>query len=118
MAQAKSECKRGERRKLALVIGNDKYQHFLALKNAGQDANAMASKLKNMGFNVARLIDATHDKMKRPLCDFEVSIERNDMVLFYYAGHGAQWEVSSETHYHLQYVNYLHHGSVLLIFLF
>ena len=39
-----------EVRRLALVIGNDDYQHFRKLEKAGADATAMARELKAAGF--------------------------------------------------------------------
>ena len=38
--------------KLALVVGNDKYQNVPELKNAVADAKAMSAALEQAGYNV------------------------------------------------------------------
>ncbi|CAF4053303.1 unnamed protein product [Rotaria sp. Silwood1] len=82
-----------EQRKLALVIGIGKYEHFGPLSNPENDANDMSSVLQSIGFTVTKALHLTRVEMKHALADFEDSIKRGDTVLFYFAGHGAQWEV-------------------------
>ncbi len=86
----------GPRRKLALVIGIDDYEGGQQLCNAVNDARKMSATLESIGF----VIDGNRPKlnlkykdMRRALVDFECLIEPRDMVLFYFAGHGRQWEV-------------------------
>ena len=45
----------GLRRRRALVIGNDAYQHCGVLKGAIKDANELHGKLQRLGFDEARL---------------------------------------------------------------
>ncbi|CAF1325591.1 unnamed protein product [Rotaria sp. Silwood1] len=86
---AKSEA----RRKLALVIGIGKYEHCDELKNPENDANDMSSTLESIGFTVEKRLHLKRVDMRHAIIDFEESIKPDDMVLFYFAGHGIQWEV-------------------------
>ncbi|CAF4938367.1 unnamed protein product, partial [Rotaria sp. Silwood1] len=85
---AKSEA----RRKLALVIGIGKYEHCDELKNPENDANDMSSTLESIGFTVEKRLHLKRVDMRHAIIDFEESIKPDDMVLFYFAGHGIQWE--------------------------
>ncbi|UJR18259.1 hypothetical protein I4U23_005162 [Adineta vaga] len=83
------------RRKIALVIGIGDYIMGKQLPNALNDANDMSKELKKIGFiihNNEPKLNLTYKEMRRTLTDFECSIEKGDMVLFYFAGHGTQWE--------------------------
>ncbi|CAF3652292.1 unnamed protein product [Rotaria sp. Silwood1] len=93
MAEAKNQTRTVSRRKMALVIGNSEYEYLKKLKNPSSDADAMESTLKRIGFTVTKKTNATYDEMKTILLNFEQSIRQDDMVLFYFAGHGVQWEV-------------------------
>jgi hypothetical protein len=50
-------------RRLALVIGNDDYQHFTRLDKAGNDAEAISKELAAAGFEVSLRRDLTYRKM-------------------------------------------------------
>ncbi|CAF3753952.1 unnamed protein product [Rotaria sp. Silwood1] len=80
-------------RKLALVIGIGKYEHCEELQNPENDANDMSSILESIDFIVTKKLHLKRAEMQHVLIDFEHSIEPGDMVLFYFAGHGVQWEV-------------------------
>jgi Caspase domain len=80
-----------EQRK-ALLIGNDNYHSFTNLQNAGNDAAAMAKVLKELGFEVTLLNDATAISMDREVKRWTASLIDADIALFFYAGHGAQVE--------------------------
>jgi uncharacterized caspase-like protein len=84
------------RRRLALVIGIGDYENVTKLKNPQNDAKALSSLLQQkMGFNTTeQQLDKTCVQLKHILVDFQHSIQSNDIVLFYFAGHGVQWEVS------------------------
>jgi len=84
----------GERR-LALVIGNASYSGdgIHQLKNPVNDATAMGSTLKGLGFSVRELIDADRDGIRDAVHDFAQDIRKSpqDVVaLLYYSGHGMQ----------------------------
>ncbi|CAF3891943.1 unnamed protein product [Rotaria sp. Silwood1] len=85
-------AKSGARRKLALVIGIGKYEHRDKLQNPENDANDISSTLESIGFIVTKKLHLKCAEMKHVIIDFEQSIEPGDMVLFYFAGHGIQWQ--------------------------
>ena len=84
------------RRKAALVIGIGRYDHIEGLKNPENDANDMSDALESIDFLVTKKLNVERRKMKYGIIDFEESIKPGDMVLFYFAGHGTQWEVCIE----------------------
>ena len=74
----------------ALIIGNGKYGE-VPLKNAPNDAKAMADHLQRMGFDVTLKIDASRADMIETIRAFGGKLARQKGVgLFYFAGHGAQ----------------------------
>jgi hypothetical protein len=79
-------------RRLALVIGNDSYQHADALNNARADARSVADALKATGFKVMLRQDLTQQAMKEAIRSFKSEVASDDEVIFYYAGHGVQLE--------------------------
>lgn len=76
----------------ALVIGNAKYVGSFELRNAVNDANAIADALSRSGFSVRKLTDATADEMKQAALEFGKSLYREGAGVFYFAGHGVQIE--------------------------
>ncbi|CAF4138442.1 unnamed protein product [Adineta steineri] len=83
------------RRKLALVIGISNYDNGINLPNAINDAKAISSALKDIEFILYEggpKLNPTCNEIRHALVDFLGSIKMGDMVLFYYAGHGIQWE--------------------------
>src|SRR3954469_10442739 len=74
----------------ALIIGNGKYGE-VPLKNAPNDARAMADHLKKMGFDVTLKVDASRKDMIDTIREFGGKLSKQKGVgLFYFAGHGAQ----------------------------
>ena len=78
-------------RRVALVIGNDRYRHN-PLSNAGNDARGMARLLTQAGFAVDLRIDATREQMTGAIEALGLAAAKSDVgtVLFFYAGHAAQ----------------------------
>jgi hypothetical protein len=73
----------------ALVIGNDRYEHWNTLQNAVADAGAVADILKNRyGFEVTFLENATRRDILKGLNHFRKTLKENDNFVVYYAGHG------------------------------
>ncbi len=73
----------------ALVIGNDKYEHWNPLRNAISDAQAVAEILEaRYGFKVTFLKNATRLDILKGLNNFRKTLKENDNLLVYYAGHG------------------------------
>lgn len=75
--------------RVALVIGNSKYGSK-PLKNPGNDARAMSEVLKNAGFDVELVTDASLNDMVAGARRFLAKAQKADVRLFYYAGHAAQ----------------------------
>jgi hypothetical protein len=75
-------------RKLALVIGNNAYPE--PLQNAVSDARAIAQALRESGFQVDLVLDATLKDFDRAVDRFASSVHEGDVAMFYYSGHGIQ----------------------------
>ena len=77
-------------KRVALVIGNAKYQHTAELKSPTNDARVVAGALKSVGFEVIEGLDLTEIGMQRAISEFSVKLQTADVGLLYYAGHGLQ----------------------------
>ena len=73
----------------ALVIGANAYKHLPKLKTAINDAKSIAAKLETLyGFKVRLLLDPTRDDIIDAFDDYLETLEFQDNLLIYYAGHG------------------------------
>lgn len=80
------------KKRTALVIGNSNYT-TAPLKNPKNDAIAMAKTLEQLGFEVLSYIDISRSEMRQAIQDFgELLEKKNGVGLFYYAGHGLQYQ--------------------------
>ena len=80
-------------KRIALVIGNSHYAHAPSLANPGEDAQAVADRLRGLGFkDVQVLIDADLRTMLEALGKFAGESADADWALVYYAGHGLSLE--------------------------
>ncbi|MCB1930699.1 MAG: caspase family protein [Rhodocyclaceae bacterium] len=77
--------------RVALVIGNAAYRQA-PLKNPVNDARAVASALKGLGFDVIMRENADLGEMLEAIRQFSIAARRSQVRLLYYAGHGAQVE--------------------------
>src|SRR5262245_41461210 len=81
-------------KKVALVIGNDAYVHEARLDNPGRDAGLIAAHLEKLGFELVgaraliNLDKATTDRM---VSLFGAKAQDADVALFYFSGHGTQF---------------------------
>jgi hypothetical protein len=75
-------------KRVAFVVGNGAYKNVAALPNPAIDAKAMATTLRNVGFEVVEGTNLTRDKMTERLLEFGKKAEGADVALFFYAGHG------------------------------
>jgi formylglycine-generating enzyme required for sulfatase activity/uncharacterized caspase-like protein len=75
--------------RVALVVGNTHYQNS-PLRTATADANAIAELLRDRGFDVIRLENATLDTLKQGLLEMNERLGGTGTGLFYFAGHGLQ----------------------------
>ncbi|MFO7932950.1 MAG: WG repeat-containing protein [Bacteroidales bacterium] len=79
-------------KRLALVIGNSNYRAGDHLNNPEHDARDMAETLERLGFTVHIHLNATQLGMKQAIDDFGEQLRDYDVGLFFYAGHGIQYE--------------------------
>ena len=77
---------------VALVIGNGAYKHVPALTNPKNDAADMAAKLREIGLVVVHGEDLDLTAMRAKVREFISSLEKADLAIFFYAGHGLQVE--------------------------
>ncbi len=76
-------------KRVALVVGNAAYADQ-PLKNPVNDAKAVSSKLKGLGFEVMLVENLKKREVGRTLAGFAQKIGRDDEVVVFYAGHGLQ----------------------------
>jgi len=78
-------------KRVALVLGNSAYQKVARLPNPVNDADRIATTLKQAGFDI---VDSRHDlpaaETKRALRDFADRARDADIAVVYYAGHGIE----------------------------
>jgi hypothetical protein len=73
----------------ALVVGNDVYGAYPALKGAVTDASSVAALLKSRyGYEARLLTNANRFEMLSALNDMREQLREEDNLLIYYAGHG------------------------------
>jgi formylglycine-generating enzyme required for sulfatase activity len=79
--------------RIALVIGNAGYQNVSKLTNPVNDARDIAAALTTLGFDVLLGEDMDVVQMKRIIAEFGEKLDgaKGGMALFYYAGHGIQY---------------------------
>ena len=77
--------------RLALIIGNSSY-HDAPLVNPANDAKAVGELFTRAGFTVDSRLNATRVDMMAAIERFGAAVKRSEtkLVVFYYAGHGAQ----------------------------
>lgn len=76
-------------KKRALLIGIDKYPDN-ALRNASNDASALADKLIELGFICSCYLNATQEEIHNYISTFRTNLDISDVGLFFFAGHGFQ----------------------------
>ncbi|AMJ62799.1 caspase family protein [Bosea sp. PAMC 26642] len=80
-----------EERRVALVVGNSAYRNAPALPNTVNDAQDMAASLRKVGFEVVDGVNLDKRGMDEALTRFARLAHDADAVMFYYAGHGLQF---------------------------
>ena len=77
--------------RLALIIGNSSYRDA-PLINPANDARAVSGLLTQAGFTVDSRLNATRIDMMAAIERFGAAVKKSEtrLVVFYYAGHGAQ----------------------------
>jgi uncharacterized caspase-like protein len=78
-------------RRVALVIGNGRYDHVATLPHAINDAEALARALETTGFQSVTLREnLTRDQMLSALTEFAKVADTADWAAVYYSGHGIE----------------------------
>ena len=76
--------------RVALVIGNGAYKNAGALPNPANDAIDVAQALRKLGFDVVEGRDLDKRGMESKILEFGQKLDRANVALFFYAGHGLQ----------------------------
>ena len=77
--------------KVALVIGNSRYPDANApLAQPINDARALTAALRQDGFEVEVVEDATREDMRRAVDRLKAKVRRDSVVLLFYGGYGIQ----------------------------
>lgn len=77
-------------RRIALVIGNDRYENLEPLQKAVNDARAVSDALSSIGFDVIRVENAVRRMMNQKLVEFTGKVTPGDTAFFFYSGHGVE----------------------------
>ncbi len=77
-------------KRVALVVGNSAYVHAAVLPNPVNDAGDMAKALTEVGFEVILGLDVGKQALDAKVRDFARALDKADVALFFYAGHGLQ----------------------------
>ncbi len=75
-------------RRLALSLGEAKYQFAGKLDNAANDAHDMGAALHGLGFDVVDTADLDHVSFDKAVAAFAAKVRPGDTVVVFYAGHG------------------------------
>ena len=83
----------------ALVVGISNYEKWPDLPSAAGDAKEVASRLKEIGFEVRLALDPSAKELRKALSDvvYGAGREKNRALLFYFAGHGETLELADGT---------------------
>ena len=73
--------------RIALIIGNSKYQSLGTLNNTINDAKAIEKSLKEMGYKTNLIADTNENQLRKEIKRFAISSEKASLALFFYAGH-------------------------------
>ena len=76
--------------RVALVIGNGRYQHATTLPNPANDASDISAALRALGFDVVEGRDLDKRGMEDKVRQFSRKLDNAKLALFFYAGHGMQ----------------------------
>ncbi len=77
-------------KRVALVVGNNAYDNIVDLKKAVNDARVMDETLRGLGFDVLKAENVGRRELNRKLFEFTSRLERGDVALFFFAGHGVE----------------------------
>ena len=75
-------------KRVALLVGNNAYQNVPRLQTAVNDARAVGTALRGLGFSVILAENQSRRALSEALLAFDKAIEPGDIALFFFAGHG------------------------------
>ena len=78
---------RAEKR-VALLVGNNAYENIPRLQTAVNDARAVGTALRRLGFSVMVVENQSRRAMSEAMLAFDKLIDPGDIALFFFAGHG------------------------------
>ena len=82
--------------RVALVVGNSNYSGEIGrLGNPVNDVRTMARTLEQAGFSVTKLEDTSYSELREAIWDFGKQLREADAALFYFSGHGVQYNGSN-----------------------
>jgi len=77
--------------RVALLIANGKYKNFSSLTGPTNEAEALSTTLKSLGFDVKLLENATREQMLDELDNLKSRVNgKGGIAFFHYGGHGVQ----------------------------
>jgi uncharacterized caspase-like protein len=82
-------------RRVALVVGIDGYAALRPLRNARNDAQAVAAALERLGWETRVELDPGLDRLEDALHELGEALGEGDAGLFYFAGHGFGMEAEN-----------------------
>lgn len=85
-AQAQSQ------NRVAFLVGNSAYEHAAPLRNPVRDVKLIGDTLGKLGFKISLHEDLSRNQIGRELANFLKENKGADVTLFYFAGHGMQYE--------------------------
>ncbi|HWV83041.1 MAG TPA: caspase family protein [Hyphomicrobiaceae bacterium] len=74
----------------AFIVGNSAYQFTSVLPNPVSDAQDMAARLRDLGWDVTVQLDVSRAEMLKAFASFTQQLQSDDMSLVYFAGHALQ----------------------------
>ena len=78
-------------KRVALVIGNSTYSSVPKLKNPANDATALATQLRAIGYDrVVLKLDLTGNDLRTALAGFAREAAGANIAIVYFAGHGIE----------------------------
>lgn len=89
MTKAQYVAAASEGRRVALVVGNARYEKG-ALINPVNDAQLVTRRLRDIGFDVTLVENANGARLKNAVLDFSQRAKDAGVALFFYAGHAIQ----------------------------
>lgn len=79
-------------KRVAFLVGNSDYEYATRLANPVRDVQLLSETLERLDFVVTQYQDLTRDEIGKNLLQFLKENRDADLTLFYFAGHGMQFD--------------------------